>query len=173
MTRGRHQGPRDHSDDLSRVLGGLAATGMILPGLTFMGTRLVLLCTALSYTTRGRPSPYEGHVMWSSPGWPPFIVPSLTFWISLPLLLGLAAVVIWRPHGLSDAYRSGFVALYLGLSGTWSILFSLSFWGTPEWPRDSFIPGSIELVACVVVAVVGLTRLVRGIVERRRNRVCP
>jgi tryptophan-rich sensory protein len=142
----------------------------MLPALTFLGARLVLLCIALSYTTRGQESPFEGDVMWTSPGWPPFIVSSLPFWVALPLLLGLAAVVIWRPRGLSHAYRSGFVAFYLGMSGAWSILFSLSFWETPEWPRDSLVPGLIELVACVVVAVVGLTRLIGALAERRRSR---
>lgn len=167
---GRHQGPRNRSDDLSRLLGGLASVGIVLPGLTYLGTGLVFTCIALSSTIRGRTSPFEGDVMSTSPGWPPFIVPSVTFWISLPLLLALAALVIWRPQGLSDALRSGFVALYLGLSGCWSVVFSLSFWGTPEWPRDSFVPGLIELVAAVAVAVVGLTRLVGASVGRRRSR---
>jgi hypothetical protein len=170
VTARRHLAERDRLETLSHVLGASAAAGVVVPGLTFLGTRLVLLCIALSCTLRGLPSPASGEEMLTSPGWPPFIVPSAPFWVSLPPLLGLAVVTIWRPRQLADTYRSGFVAMYLGLAGMWSVLFALSFWETPAWPRDSLIPGVIELVACAVVAVVAVGRLVRDIVRRVRGR---
>lgn len=169
VTARRHLGKRDRLKALSYVLGASAAAGVVVPGLTFLGTRLVLLCIALSYTMRGLPSPATGEEMLTAPGWPPFIVPSAPFWVSLPPLLGLAVVTIWRPRQLTDTYRSGFVSMYLGLSGMWSVLFALSFWETPAWPRDSLIPGVIELTASAVVAVVALGRLVRDTAKRVRS----
>jgi hypothetical protein len=155
----QHQTVKDRLSISFRSLSLVAAAGVVMPGLTFLGTRIALLCISLSSTTRGLPSPFIGDVMSTSPGWPPFVVPSFPFWASLPILLGLAVVAIWRPYLLGDAYKPGFVALYLGLAGSWSVLFALSFSGTPGWPRDSLIPGALETAACVVVSCVALVRL--------------
>lgn len=156
---------------LTELAGPLAGIGVVTPGLTYLLTRLVFAIIAIVRMLRDEPAPRPDDLMLSSPGWPPFITPSFPFWVSLPLLLGMACLTIWRPRMIGDAYRSGFVAMYLGLSSAWSLLFAFSFSGTSEWPRDSVIPGVVMLAACIVVACVACSRLFRSVWRRVKSRI--
>jgi len=172
IRRGHRAVARRHAT-LIELAGPLSAIGVVIPGMTYLLTRVLFAVIALVRILRDEPAPRPDDLMLSSPGWPPFITPSFPFWVSLPLLLGMAFVTIWRPRMIGHAYRSGFVAMYLGLSGGWSLLFAFSFPGTSEWPRDSIIPGVVMLAACVLVTCVAFRRLLRFVWHRVRSRTRP
>jgi hypothetical protein len=153
----------------SRALFPLAAASVVIPCWTYFIPRLLLLCMALNRTLRGRPSPYEGDVMETSPGWPPFIAPSFPFWLSLPLLLVLAVLAVARPSVLVGAFKPGFIAAYLVLSATWALLFAASFSGTSAWHRDSAVPGVVLLGAGAAVGVSTAWRSFRRGLRRVRK----
>jgi hypothetical protein len=146
----------------------LAAAGVVIPCWTFLITRLVLLGIALNETLRGRPSPYEGDIMDTSPGWPPVIAPSFPFWLCLPVLLVLAVITIFRPSALGGAFKPGFVAAYLVLSAGWALLFAASFSETEAWHRDSGIPGIVLLGVGLVVSVLTIWRALWRALRRVR-----
>jgi hypothetical protein len=149
-----------------RAAFSLAAAGVVAPCWTYLITRLVLLGIALEQTLRGQPSPYEGDIMDTSPGWPPFIAPSFPFWLCLPVLLILAVITISRPTALGGAFKPGFVAAYFVLSAGWALLFAASFSETEAWHRDSAMPGIVLLGAGLVVGVLTIWRALWRVLRR-------
>jgi len=148
----------------------LSAAAVVTPCATYLVTRLVLLCIALRQTLRGRPSPYEGDIMTTSPGWPPVIVSTLPFWFCLPAFLFLAVMAVVQPKVLGAAFRPAFVAAYLGSGAMWSFLFASSFSSTDAWPRDSVVPGLILLLAGLIVAIIAIARALRSAWQRSRSQ---
>lgn len=133
----------------------------VVPHLQYWGSGAALGIVALFRLAHGDAAPPSDEIMQTHDLWPPVILPSWPFWVSMPLLL--AGVVrslrasTWPTTTMQPWLASSF-ALFAGADG---VLFALAFLGTPEWPRDSFIPGS---VACLAGAV-GL-----GVVVVRRGR---
>jgi hypothetical protein len=147
-----------------------SAAAVVTPCVTYLITRLVLLCIALRQTLRGRPSPYEGDIMSTSPGWPPVVVSTLPFWFCLPAFLFLAVMAVVQPKVLGAAFQPVFVAAYLGSGAMWSFLFAFSFSSTEAWPRDSVVPGLILLLAGLIVAFVAIARVLRSAWQRSRSQ---
>jgi hypothetical protein len=168
VTAGRHVTPRSARTFPSGAITPLAAVGVVTPGLTYLLTQIVLSAIALARMLSGETAPLEDDLMRTSVGWPPFIAPSWPFWASLPLLLGMAALSVWRPAMLGHAFRPGFVAFFLATSGCWALLFAHSFLATPAWPRDSALAGALLLGASAAVTLVALGRLVLSLTCRRR-----
>jgi tryptophan-rich sensory protein len=71
-----------------------------------------------------RHSPGDWYASLSKPAWTP---PNYVFapvWISLYLIMGTAAWLVWRRHGLTGAvFPLGLFVLQLVLNGAWSWLF--------------------------------------------------
>lgn len=156
-------------DLVSRVMFPIAAASVVIPCWAYLVPRGVLLCIALNETLRGRTSPYQGDVMETSPGWPPFIAPSFPFWVCLPVLLFIATLAVLRPSTLVGAFKPGFIAAYLVLSASWALLFAASFSGTSAWHRDSAVPGVVLLGAGVIVGVLTMCRALRRAFRRTQK----
>jgi hypothetical protein len=139
----------------------------IVPHLEYWGSGAALGIVALFRLAHGDAAPPSDELMQTHDRWPPVILPSWPFWVSMPLLL--AGVVrslrgsTWPTTTLQPWLASSF-ALFAGADG---VLFALAFLGTPEWPRDSFIPGS---VVCLAGAVgLGVVLVQRGCPIRPRG----
>ena len=122
----------------------------VVPHLHYWGGGAALGIVALFRLAHGDAAPPSDELMQTHDGWPPVLLPSWPFWVSTPGLL--AGVVLslrgstWPASTLQPWLASSF-ALFAGADG---LLFALAFLGTPEWPRDSFIPGSVVCLAGAV-----------------------
>jgi len=139
----------------------------VVPHFHYWGGGAALGVVALFRLAHGDAAPPSNELMQTHDGWPPVILPSWPFWVSMPLLL--AGVVCsargstWPATTLQPWLASSF-ALFAGAAG---VLFALAFLGTPAWPRDSVIPGS---VVCLTGAVGLCTVLMRHVMSADARR---
>ena len=122
----------------------------VVPHLQYWGSGAALGIVALFRLAHGDAAPPSDEIMQTHERWPPLILPSWPFWVSMPLLLtGVLRSLrasSWPATTLQPWLVSS-LALFAGADG---VLFALAFLGTPEWPRDSFIPGSVVCLAGAV-----------------------
>ena len=161
MVKGRRHSRRSWFDWAVFVSG-------VTPHFVYWGSGAVLGIVALVRLAHGEPAPPYDALMQTDDDWPPVILPSWPFWASMPMLvIGVArsrAFGLGRRESSWQPWLVPSLALFAGADG---ILFALAFWETPEWPRDSAVPG----VILMMTGVVGLTALVvRVFAATRRAR---
>jgi hypothetical protein len=122
----------------------------VVPHFLYWGGGAVLGIVALVRLAHGDAAPPSDEIMQTHDHWPPMILPSWPFWVSMPLLLAgvLGSLrASTRPAVTLQPWLASSFALFAGADG---VLFALAFLGTPEWPRDSVIPGSVVSLAGAV-----------------------
>jgi hypothetical protein len=139
---------------------------LFLAHLGYWGGSAGLAVVALVRYVHGEAAPPGDELMRTSAGWPPIDLPSWPFWVSAPLLVVAVARTV-RATAVVSSWSPTVTAVFALLGGVDGLLFAVAFLDTPEWPRDSVIPGTVLCIAGIVGLCTVLVRRVLGAGARR------
>jgi hypothetical protein len=139
---------------------------VFLAHLGYWGGSAVFAVVALVRQAHGEPAPSGDELMRTSESWPPLDLPSWPFWVSMPLLVVAVARTV-RATAIPSSWSPTVTAVFALLGGVDGLLFAVAFLDTPEWPRDSVIPGTVLCIAGIVGLCNVLVRHVLSAAIRR------
>jgi hypothetical protein len=139
---------------------------VLLAHLGYWGGSAALAVVALVRQARGEAAPSGDELMRTSESWPPLDLPSWPFWVSTPLLV-VAVERTVRATAFPSSWSPTVTAVFALLGGVDGLLFAVAFLETPEWPRDSVIPGTVLCLAGIVGLCNVLVRHVLSAAIRR------
>jgi hypothetical protein len=144
----------------------LVFASVFLAHLGYWGGSAVFAVVALVRQAHGEPAPSGDELMRTSESWPPLDLPSWPFWVSMPLLVVAVARTV-RATAIPSSWSPTVTAVFALLGGVDGLLFAVAFLDTPEWPRDSVIPGTVLCIAGIVGLCNVLVRHVLSAAIRR------
>jgi hypothetical protein len=137
----------------------------VVPHVVYWGGGAVFGVVAIVRLAHGESAPPSDSIMQTHENWPPVILPSWPFWIAAPaLVVGVIRSLDIRGISRTNSLQPWLVSSFALFAGADALLMAIAYLETPEWPRDSLVPGA-------VLTLTGLVGLGAVVVKRAKARI--
>ena len=130
----------------------------VVPHVVYWGGGAGFGVVALVRLAQGEAAPPSESIMQTHENWPPIILPSWPFWVVAPVLItGVIRTLRSRRGSGVTSVPPWLVSSFALFAGADALLMAIAYVETPEWPRDSFVPGAVlTLSGLIGLAAVAL-----------------
>lgn len=142
----------------------------VVPHVVYWGGGAAFGVVALVRLARGDDFPPSDRIMQTHENWPPGILPSWPFWVVAPaLVVGVILSVGNQRVFRATSVEPWLVSSFAFFAGADALLMAMAYLDTPEWPRDSLVPGAVLTLVGLVGLGAAVVRPARAFISARHQ----